>query len=128
MSKLHKDTPECYARHLVAGPGLKIPEDSGADWWGGCYCGLCGCRNEADDDGFGDPVLIPRPVRWWDCDDGWKYSILCRYCLDDVRPRGPEPGDYAVETRDIEEQEDRIDIGHDFGCQDSTYSDNRDSS
>ena len=38
------------------------------------------------------------PLRWWDCDDGWKISTLCHQCWLDVKDERPKPDDYAYWT------------------------------
>ena len=100
---------------LRSGPGLKIihPDEP---WWGGGYCGVCGDRNPE--------TLIARAVRWWDPDDGWRMSILCFYCHDDVRDHGPKPDHYAMAKR--EEQAARIDMTAEMADLDSAYTDDLD--
>ena len=69
------------------GKGLKIL--STTTWYGPGYCGICG-----------DPEHItPQAVRWWDPDDGWKTGVLCSYCADDAKDRGPQPDDYAYKGK-----------------------------
>ena len=58
------------------------------------YCGVCGHipkRNE-------EPNRAP--LRWWDCDDGWKIGTLCRPCVEHelVLEARPKPADYAFST------------------------------
>lgn len=53
------------------------------------YCYLCG-----------DPAV--GPVRWWDSDDGWKVTRLCRGCRSSAVKARPKATDYAVATRGIE--------------------------
>ena len=55
------------------------------------HCGLCGRvpqskREEAN----------RAPLRWWDADDGWKISALCRWCWEEVSEDRPKPTDYAA--------------------------------
>ena len=35
------------------------------------------------------------PLRWWDCDDGWRIGTLCRWCAEDALGDRPSPDDYA---------------------------------
>lgn len=91
------------------GPGLRVL--STARWYGPGYCGICGTRDET--------LLIPQAVRWWDPDDGWKSGVLCTYCGEDARERGPQPGDYAYRRRDPM----RVDIAYSMGDEDGAFSD-----
>jgi hypothetical protein len=68
-------------------PGLRYL--SAETWYGPGYCGICGTTK----------ALIARPTRFWDPDDGWRVGVLCAYCTEDVRDRGPQPGDYAYRRR-----------------------------
>ena len=97
------------------GPGLKYLNTKQV-WWGGCYCGICGSRNESE--------LIPRAVRYWDADDGWKMGILCQECTDEARDRGPRKGGYAypLPPEEVSKGE-RIDILAEYGDLDGAYSD-----
>ena len=70
-------------------PGVKVL--SSERWWGPGYCGVCGTRDETE--------LLPRAVRYWDPDDGWKMGVLCEGCTEECYYRGPRPSDYAVVTR-----------------------------
>lgn len=82
-------------------------------WFGGGYCKICGDRGEH---------LVPRAVRFWDPDDGWKMGPLCCFCLDEAAARGPRDDDYAVVVRkDAEEKAQRIDVLSVMGDLDSTY-------
>lgn len=103
---------------LTNGPGLKVLNRK-ERWYGGGYCSICGDRSEN---------LVPRAVRFWDCDDGWTMGVLCCYCLDDVRDRGPKPDDYAVLIRSERTDPLRIDIESTFGDLDGAYADDRDRS
>ena len=98
------------------GPGLKIKGKPSEKWYGPGYCGICG---DTGDD------LVPQSVRWWDCDDGWRYGVLCVGCGEDAHDHGPKPDDYAVVTANPDElsADDRIDILHSMGDEDATYSD-----
>lgn len=55
------------------------------------YCGICGHtpRTSNDEPNFG-------PVKWWDCDDGWKIGTLCPGCWEEAKDDKPRPDDYAV--------------------------------
>lgn len=59
-------------------------------WYGqhGC-CDVCGDTTN----------LIPRAVRFWDPDDGWRVGVLCLWCTKDREQRGPKPQDYAYAKR-----------------------------
>jgi hypothetical protein len=71
---------------LIDGSGLRYL-DRKAVWYGSFGgCNICGTTGD---------LLIPRQCRYWDADDGWRVGVLCSYCADDVRDRGPQPGDYA---------------------------------
>lgn len=52
--------------------------------YGSGYCGVCGTTN-----------VVPRLVKWWDCDDGWRVGVLCSGCFGDAKARPPRPTDYA---------------------------------
>jgi hypothetical protein len=54
------------------------------------YCGICGHTPATDTD---EPNYAP--IRWWDCDDGWKIGTLCHWCHDDVFMEKPKDGDFA---------------------------------
>lgn len=58
-------------------------------WYGQGGCDICGERYN----------LIPRAVRYWSPDDGWKMGVLCGGCTAECDERGPQEGDYAVCTR-----------------------------
>ena len=58
-------------------------------WYGPGYCGVCGATK----------ALLAYPTRYWDPDDGWKVGVLCVYCTEFIRERGPQPGDYAYRKR-----------------------------
>ena len=72
------------------GPGLKVL--SPHRWFGGGYCGICGESDEV-------AGLVPRCVRYWDPDDGWKVGILCVHCAPHIARRGPQPDDSAYPRR-----------------------------
>ncbi len=55
------------------------------------YCGLCGRTPHND---LEEPNYAP--LRWWDCDDGWKITTLCRHCWNDMANAKPKVGDYAL--------------------------------
>jgi len=103
-------------RHHQNGPGLRVtnPENR-TPWWGPGYCGICGTRDEN--------ILIPKAVRWYDPDDGWRMGILCGDCGEEASSRGPEAGDFAVVTGKVEMQALRIDANSLLGDEDGTYSD-----
>lgn len=94
------------------GPGLRVVGTE--TWYGPGYCGICGETGNA---------LVPRAVRWWDCDDGWRMGVLCVYCMEDARVRGPRPGDYAMVGNELTDRAAQIDVGVLYGDEDSTYSD-----
>lgn len=53
------------------------------------HCGLCGrTPGEHEETNWA-------PLRWWDCDDGWRITTLCRWCWDEVSDRKPDASDYA---------------------------------
>ena len=54
------------------------------------YCGLCGRTPHTNLD---EPNYAP--MRWWDPDDGWKITTLCRHCWQDVCDDMPKAEDYA---------------------------------
>jgi hypothetical protein len=87
-------------QHVIDGtanfPGLKSLGT--ATYWGGCYCKICGDRDYEKEEPYYQG-LVPRHVRFWDCDDGWKSGVLCKHCLDEVAHRGPKDDDYAVVTQ-----------------------------
>lgn len=60
------------------------------------YCGICGHRPS------GGVTEEPNyaPLRWWDCDDGWKIGSLCRACWQEVCDDQPKPDDYAFRSAD----------------------------
>lgn len=82
------------AQHTSYGPGLRLQHDG--TWYGGGYCGICGHRGED---------LVPRAVRWWDPDDGWRRGVLCTYCGEEQVNCTPGPDDYA--SLEAERQETR---------------------
>ena len=53
------------------------------------YCGICGRVPKQND----EPNYAP--LKWWDCDDGWKIGTLCHWCHDEVFGQKPKPDDYA---------------------------------
>jgi hypothetical protein len=55
------------------------------------YCKICGSVPGSK---LTDPPNYA-PLRFWDCDDGWKIGTLCTYCFNDVRDDKPHPDDYA---------------------------------
>ena len=57
------------------------------------YCGVCGSTPKTNLD---EPNYAP--LKWWDCDDGWKIGTLCSYCAKDVLGRKPKPEDFAYKT------------------------------
>ena len=69
------------------------------------YCGVCGHVPKGNEE---DPNYRSNraPLRWWDCDDGWKIGALCHGCAcgmetktfgkqDAILDAQPKPGDYA---------------------------------
>ena len=69
------------------GPGLRVlGNDNDPPWYGSGGCYVCGSSG---------PDLIPRAVRFWDPDDGWRIGVLCSYCAGDCAMRGPHENDYA---------------------------------
>lgn len=93
--------------------GLRYVGNDKEPWYGGGYCGVCGATDD----------LVARAVRWWDCDDGWRFGVLCEYCTEECRDRGPQADDYAVVTiEDPEERAAMIDISADIGDTDGTLS------
>jgi hypothetical protein len=98
-------------QRIEGGPGLKVLNRK-ERWYGGGYCGICGSRE-----------VVPTAVRYWDCDDGWLMGVLCEYCLDDARERGPQPDDYAYRPpADELTHADKIDILAELGDLDNAYS------
>jgi hypothetical protein len=79
------------------GPGLVV---LGTErWYGSGFCGICG------------EEPIPRSVRWWDPDDGWRFGVLCKGCGREASGRGPEEGDYALRgERDADDGAEHIDL------------------
>jgi hypothetical protein len=73
-------------RNHPSGPGLV---QIGREVWYGSFggCDLCADTDEAR--------LIPRAVRYWSPDDGWKVGVLCITCGEFCRERGPQPSDWA---------------------------------
>ena len=65
---------------------MKIIGDCKQLWYGPGYCGVCGTSGDS---------LIPVPVRFWDCDDGWKVGVLCGGCGEECAKSGPSPENYA---------------------------------
>ena len=53
------------------------------------YCGICGRTPKQIE----EPNYAP--IRWWDCDDGWKIGTLCHWCHDEVFNDKPKQSDYA---------------------------------
>ena len=53
------------------------------------YCNICGHRPDSND----EPNRAP--LRWWDCDDGWKIGTLCRWCAEEALQCEPKPTDFA---------------------------------
>ncbi len=97
----------------VDGPGLKVLNPR-KKWFGPGYCGICGHRGES---------LVPRAVRWWDADDGWKMGVLCVGCGQEASARGPRKGDFAMIEEDAgAEQKGRIDVSAGMGDLDGTWS------
>lgn len=65
------------------------------------HCGLCGRTPRRDE----EPNCAP--LRWWDCDDGWKVTTLCRWCWNDTCDVRPKPSDFAfVRTNGVCDDED----------------------
>ncbi len=58
------------------------------------YCGICGHTPHETGD------ANRAPLKWWDCDDGWKIGTLCRYCAEDELDTKPNPKDYAYQNQD----------------------------
>jgi hypothetical protein len=56
------------------------------------YCAICGRQPQTklDEPNYG-------PIKFWDPDDGWKISTLCRWCKDEYGDRQPQPDDFAYE-------------------------------
>jgi hypothetical protein len=98
----------------VDGPGLKVLNPR-KKWYGPGYCGICGCRSES---------LVPRAVRWWDPDDGWKMGVLCVGCGIEASARGPRAGDFAMgaDPGEAIERKARIDVSAELGDLDGTWS------
>lgn len=71
------------------GPGLKVLTNNQWYGWGGCDC--CGTTS--------DEYFVPRQVRYWDCDDGWKVGALCQPCGEEAAVKGPDSKDYAYNKR-----------------------------
>jgi hypothetical protein len=74
------------------------------------YCAICGSETETS------------IHRWWDCDDGWRTTYLCRYCWEgDASLCRPKQTDFAVyrlsEERGITEEEAfaMVSKGHSYG-------------
>lgn len=76
------------------------------------YCGICGHTPQSNTE---EPNYAP--LRWWDCDDGWKIGTLCHWCHDEVVNDKPKEGDYAFKSTngvadDVNTDEDIIDVLH----------------
>lgn len=86
------------------------------DTWYGSFggCGVCGTSSPNH--------IIPRQVRYWDCDDGWKIGVLCDDCTNDVRDRGPQPNDFAFRGEDTEFESDVADTLAELGDLDAVAS------
>ncbi len=58
------------------------------------HCGVCGRtpRTHLDEPNYA-------PLRWWDCDDGWKIGTLCRWCAKECLDTKPKEDDFAVATK-----------------------------
>lgn len=71
------------------------------DTWYGSFggCNICGSTDENN--------IIPRQVRYWDCDDGWKIGVLCLECTNEIKP--PQPNDFAFQGEDTEFEADVAD-------------------
>ena len=95
------------------GPGLVVL--GGERWWGGGYCAICGHRGA---------YLVPRAVRYWDADDGWRVGVLCSFCGEDASLRGPKPGDFAYAGAEVGSR--KIDVSASLGDLDSTYAEGMD--
>ena len=70
-------------------PALSIPARLSRAKLSYNYCGVCGHVPDSKD----EPNYAP--LRWWDCDDGWKIGTLCRWCAEEVLDATPKPSDYA---------------------------------
>lgn len=55
------------------------------------YCSVCGHWPEKETPNHG-------PLRFWDCDDGWKIGNLCAGCADETLSAVPHKDDYAFKT------------------------------
>lgn len=53
------------------------------------YCGVCGRTPKTNE----EPNYAP--LRWWDCDDGWRIGTLCRWCAEEVLSAKPKRTDFA---------------------------------
>ena len=57
--------------------------------WNSCRC--CGFQpKKAQGPNLG-------PIRYWECDDGWLISTLCRDCYEELAWRKPKKTDYAYQ-------------------------------
>lgn len=94
--------------------GPFVKQLSNETWYGSFGgCNICGEKRE----GF----LIPRAVRWWDPDDGWKHGVLCRPCMLECSERGPRKSDYAYKAEDFDAE--FIDAAFSLGDNDGAHSD-----
>ena len=75
-------------KHITNGPGLTVL--SLERTYGRGYCGICGDTK----------AIVPRLVRYWDPDDGWRVGVLCACCTGDAAARGPRSTDYAYRPHD----------------------------
>ena len=94
----------------LGGCGVKVL--SRERWYAGGYCGICGDRD-----------VIPRAVRYWDPDDGWRMGVLCHGCHEEYRDRGPQASDYAYRDQSAAE---KIEVDARYGDLDSCYADWKD--
>jgi len=73
-----------------------------------CYCGLCGRTPDSNE----EPNYAP--IRWWDCDDGWKITSLCSDCIGETFGVQPKPSDFAFKLTngvcDVEETDEDISL------------------
>ena len=67
-------------------------------WYGPGHCAECGTTED----------LIAYPTRFWDPDDGWRVGVLCAYCTEYIRDRGPRPDYYAFRRREKAEAIDTV--------------------
>ena len=98
---------------MEVGPHVKqLSEETWYGSFGGCN--ICGCSKEGD--------LIPRAVRYWDPDDGWRSGVLCRYCIKHCGDRGPLESDYAFQPEILSKSKKIDAVYHLVDC-DGAYTD-----